>query len=305
MPGSRSRCWLTMPTIPDLARERAAGGARDHREAADLRVRLRRRPDRGKRPYDGAPSPASSAELVRSSPTTTPAARIPPPSSPRSSSMAVDDRHRARPRALRIALAVAPGQRGDVVVGAGKGHEQGQQFADRTLPFDDRAVARAALEAVPHRMIPLTAGRGGRGPCAAETAAEGTRSPASLFRLAGQREARRSLHQPLPANTATAASSSRTPPMPRGAAAGPDGRGGRSARDIVVTRSAPDRPRSGRAARFAGDLGRPVVGITGSARKDIDQGHPGRALPLGEQTLSTVASRQPQHRDRPAADARA
>jgi UDP-N-acetylmuramoyl-L-alanyl-D-glutamate--2,6-diaminopimelate ligase len=32
-----------------------------------------------------------------------------------------------------------------VVVIAGKGHEQGQEFADRTIPFDDRDVAREAL----------------------------------------------------------------------------------------------------------------------------------------------------------------
>jgi UDP-N-acetylmuramoyl-L-alanyl-D-glutamate--2,6-diaminopimelate ligase len=44
-----------------------------------------------------------------------------------------------------IARAVAAADEGDVVVIAGKGHEQGQQFADRTIPFDDREVAREAL----------------------------------------------------------------------------------------------------------------------------------------------------------------
>jgi UDP-N-acetylmuramoyl-L-alanyl-D-glutamate--2,6-diaminopimelate ligase len=49
------------------------------------------------------------------------------------------DRRRAIERALEEA------RPGDVVVIAGKGHEQGQEFADRTLPFDDREVAREAL----------------------------------------------------------------------------------------------------------------------------------------------------------------
>ncbi len=44
-----------------------------------------------------------------------------------------------------IARAVGTADEGDVVVIAGKGHEQGQQFADRTIPFDDREVAREAL----------------------------------------------------------------------------------------------------------------------------------------------------------------
>ncbi|MGH3006481.1 MAG: UDP-N-acetylmuramoyl-L-alanyl-D-glutamate--2,6-diaminopimelate ligase [Gaiellaceae bacterium] len=48
-------------------------------------------------------------------------------------------------RAEAIALAVAGADEGDVVVIAGKGHEQGQEFADRTIPFDDREVARDAL----------------------------------------------------------------------------------------------------------------------------------------------------------------
>jgi UDP-N-acetylmuramoyl-L-alanyl-D-glutamate--2,6-diaminopimelate ligase len=44
-----------------------------------------------------------------------------------------------------IARAVGQAEDGDVVVIAGKGHEQGQQFRDRTVPFDDREVARDAL----------------------------------------------------------------------------------------------------------------------------------------------------------------
>ena len=44
-----------------------------------------------------------------------------------------------------IALAIETAAPGDVVVIAGKGHEQGQQFRDRTVPFDDREVAREAL----------------------------------------------------------------------------------------------------------------------------------------------------------------
>jgi UDP-N-acetylmuramoyl-L-alanyl-D-glutamate--2,6-diaminopimelate ligase len=49
------------------------------------------------------------------------------------------DRRRA------IAAAVAAAQEGDVVVIAGKGHEQGQELGGRRLPFDDRDVAREAL----------------------------------------------------------------------------------------------------------------------------------------------------------------
>ena len=46
-----------------------------------------------------------------------------------------------------IALAVREARAGDVLVVAGKGHEQGQEYADRTLPFDDRVVLREALAA--------------------------------------------------------------------------------------------------------------------------------------------------------------
>jgi UDP-N-acetylmuramoyl-L-alanyl-D-glutamate--2,6-diaminopimelate ligase len=48
-------------------------------------------------------------------------------------------------REAAIALALERAEEGDVVVIAGKGHEQGQEFADRVVPFDDRDVAREAL----------------------------------------------------------------------------------------------------------------------------------------------------------------
>ena len=55
---------------------------------------------------------------------------------------AIVDRHAAIERAIALAGA------GDVVVIAGKGHEQGQEFEDgRKLPFDDVGVAREALRA--------------------------------------------------------------------------------------------------------------------------------------------------------------
>jgi UDP-N-acetylmuramoyl-L-alanyl-D-glutamate--2,6-diaminopimelate ligase len=50
-------------------------------------------------------------------------------------------------RAAAIALAIALAGPGDVVLIAGKGHEQYQEIAGVKHPFDDRAVAAAALEA--------------------------------------------------------------------------------------------------------------------------------------------------------------
>lgn len=64
----------------------------------------------------------------------------------------IDDRRAA------IARAIAATRADDLLVIAGKGHETGQQFADRTEPFDDRLVAADCLaaEAAKH-----TAGQGG------------------------------------------------------------------------------------------------------------------------------------------------
>ena len=54
-------------------------------------------------------------------------------------STAADDKQRAIERAIHDA------RPGDLVVIAGKGHEKYQVIGDRTLPFDDVDVARAAL----------------------------------------------------------------------------------------------------------------------------------------------------------------
>ena len=55
---------------------------------------------------------------------------------------------RVTDRAAAIAAAIERAGRGDVVVIAGKGHEQGQEFAGgRKEPFDDVAVARRLLSA--------------------------------------------------------------------------------------------------------------------------------------------------------------
>ena len=44
-------------------------------------------------------------------------------------------------RRAAIDQALAKAGPGDVVLIAGKGHEQGQTFADRVVPFDDYTVA--------------------------------------------------------------------------------------------------------------------------------------------------------------------
>jgi len=49
-------------------------------------------------------------------------------------------------RRSAIARALAQAAPNDAVLIAGKGHEDYQVFADRTIDFDDRVVAREELE---------------------------------------------------------------------------------------------------------------------------------------------------------------
>jgi len=51
-------------------------------------------------------------------------------------------------RRTAIERAIGLAEVGDVVVIAGKGHEQGQEIAGIVHPFDDRTVAREALAAL-------------------------------------------------------------------------------------------------------------------------------------------------------------
>jgi UDP-N-acetylmuramoyl-L-alanyl-D-glutamate--2,6-diaminopimelate ligase len=58
----------------------------------------------------------------------------------------VDVPHIVEPdRAAAIARALKEAREGDIVILAGKGHETYQILKDRTIPFDDRAVAREVL----------------------------------------------------------------------------------------------------------------------------------------------------------------
>jgi len=102
--------------------------------------------DRGKRPLMGeaatrlADRTFITSDNPRSEDPLAIIAEIEPGAARGGGSYAVEpDRRRA------IGMALAEAKPGDVVVIAGKGHETGQQFADRTVPFDDRVVAREEL----------------------------------------------------------------------------------------------------------------------------------------------------------------
>ena len=58
------------------------------------------------------------------------------------------DRTQAINRAIELA------RPHDIVLIAGKGHENYQEFADHTIPFDDIQVARRAIEDHPVEFLP-------------------------------------------------------------------------------------------------------------------------------------------------------
>jgi len=64
----------------------------------------------------------------------------------------VDVKHIIEPdRAAAIARALKEARAGDIVILAGKGHEPYQVLKDRTIPFDDRLVAREVLKGYGYR----------------------------------------------------------------------------------------------------------------------------------------------------------
>ena len=131
----------------ELARRRGRARARA------LRVRRRRRPRPRQAPADGRDrraagrrrdrhlrQPALGGSRARSSRRSWRRRRGRPA---RAEQRSRDRRARRSPRAIASCA-----RAGDVVVIAGKGHEQGQEFADgRKVPFDDVTVAREALRA--------------------------------------------------------------------------------------------------------------------------------------------------------------
>ncbi len=245
---------------PDGLENVLEGGPRDHRPAADLRVRLRRRPRPRQAAADGRASPAGWPTSP-SSPPTIRAARIRRRSSPRS--WTASTWTSSPTAAARSSWRSRHGRPGDVVVIAGKGHEQGQQFADARCPVRrPHGRARGAAAAVAG-MIPLTAAEIAAA-CGVETRRGATVTgvaidsrqvtPGDLFVAPARRAHRRRRGS---SDAALAAGASVAP----GAARARDGPARPSRCPTRWTRWAGSAARCGRART------RRVVGITGSTGK--------------------------------------
>jgi UDP-N-acetylmuramoyl-L-alanyl-D-glutamate--2,6-diaminopimelate ligase len=118
---------------------RSAIEAFGHAKAADHRLRRRRRRDTGKRAEMGA----VAARLADKAIVTDDNPRSEDPAAIRRAIMdgaPGAEEVAGRREAIRAAINLAGPD--DLVLLAGKGHEQGQIVGDRILPFDDVAVAR-------------------------------------------------------------------------------------------------------------------------------------------------------------------
>ena len=153
-------------------------------------------------------------------------------------------RARRRPARERSTAPIALAEPGDVVVIAGKGHEQGQEFAGgRKEPFDDVAVAREALRSGRHEGLGRGAGRGGGGRDARARRARAGRRAWSSTRAS--RRAGRPVRRP------DRRERRRRPVRGRRAGGRRLGRAGRRRRGRRLSRAAPCSPPTTRWRRWA------------------------------------------------------